>query len=59
MRKRIIKKKTQDNRFHFTMYSPGTKIYNMEWIFHQTDEDPRPSVPHGHSKDFSQKFCPL
>lgn len=51
MKKRIIKKKINDNHFRTTMYSPRNKIYSIEWIFHQVDEDPKPSVPHGHSKD--------
>lgn len=35
----------------FTLYRPNFQIYNMEWVFHLTDKDANPSVPHGHSLD--------
>lgn len=30
-------------------YRPEIKIYKLKWEFHQYDDDPWPSVPHGHA----------
>lgn len=34
-----------------TMYSPSEKVYKIRWDFHKGDDDPNPSIPHGHSQD--------
>lgn len=34
-----------------TRYRPNFKIFKMNWDFHKFDDDPSPSVPHGHSID--------
>lgn len=51
-RKRLrIKKVKKVSTPRFTMYTPNMKIYKMDWTFHKADDDPNPSVPHGHSSD--------
>lgn len=40
----------------FTMYRPGFQVCRMTWEFHLTDEDPQPSVPHGHSLGKDRKY---
>lgn len=46
-----IKKVKKVSTPRFTMYSLNEKIYKMDWTFHKSDDDPNPSVPHGHSSD--------
>ena len=36
--------------------SPRIKVNGMYWEFHKGDDDPWPSVPHGHSKDRKYKL---
>ena len=38
------------------LYRPKDKIYKMIWVFHKTDVDPFPSVPHGHSTSGKYKL---
>lgn len=30
---------------------PKVNVFNRKWIFHPYDDDPFPSIPHGHSED--------
>jgi hypothetical protein len=41
------KKKIEDSDIYHLEKIPGH--YGAMWIFHQTDEDHRPTIPHGHS----------
>lgn len=36
--------------------TPRIKVANERWIFHQYDQDPFPSIPHGHSEDNKRKL---
>ena len=38
------------------VYSPPFNIGGEKWEFHKNDEDPCPSVPHGHSRDGKRKL---
>lgn len=37
-------------------YRPKEQIFNCMWEFHSYDDDPSPSVPHGHSLDGKLKL---
>lgn len=41
-------RKTKKKSTH-TLLRPNVKLYKMLWQFHPHDDDPYPSVPHGHS----------
>ena len=36
-------------RWRTTMLAPNLKVKGQLWVFHKGDNDPSPSVPHGHS----------
>lgn len=40
----------------FKGYRPKEQIYSCMWEFHSFDDDPNPSVPHGHSLDSKLKL---
>lgn len=57
MKQRKLKIKNSENfRPRFTNLRPKMNIYSQKWIFHKCDEDPNPSVPHGHSEDGKYKL---
>ena len=35
-------------RFRITNLSPKYTIYAVKWTFHLSDDDPEPTIPHGH-----------
>lgn len=37
-------------RIKITNYKPKYSVYDVKWIFHKTDEDPEPTIPHGHGE---------
>ena len=49
--KRIIARKAK-----LTMLAPKVRVNGMVWEFHKGDNDDRPSVPHGHSRDGKYKL---
>ena len=33
-----------------TNYKPRYTVYSVKWTFHLTDDDPNPTIPHGHGE---------
>lgn len=33
-----------------TNYKPRYTVYSVKWTFHLTDDDPKPTIPHGHGE---------
>jgi hypothetical protein len=43
-------------RKHIELYRPKYQLNRMKWEFHAYDDDPFPSVPHGHSVNSVHKL---
>lgn len=53
--KTIIKRRVV-KQSRLTNLHPSEKIFGQRWVFHKGDDDPNPSVPHGHSEDGKYKL---
>lgn len=40
------------DKFDVQVYKPNYQLCKMKWEFHQYDDDPFPSIPHGHCGQF-------
>ena len=60
MRKLILRKRNnhllRSHPFSFRGYTTSDKIYKLIWIFHLTDADYWPCVPHGHNDEKGLKL---
>lgn len=58
IKKKIAKRNVLEGKSQasFWSYRPKDKIYKILWEFHKGDDDPSPSVPHGHSLDRKYKL---
>lgn len=60
MRKLILKKSDnhflKDHRYSSRGYRTHEKIYKLYWVFHLTDADYWPCVPHGHNDEKGLKL---
>lgn len=54
--RKITIKRRVEKQPHFTNLHPSEKIFGQKWFFHKGDDDPNPSVPHGHSEDGKYKL---
>ena len=54
--RKVTIKRREVKQPHFTNLHPKEKVFGQRWFFHKGDDDPFPSVPHGHSEDGKYKL---
>jgi hypothetical protein len=53
-----MKKRYRYKNVRMMRYRPDFQINRKKWEFHPYDDDPNPSIPHGHSLDSKHKLDP-